>query len=1558
MKKLLSLLLAVIMVFSALLPSTLLTYATEYTAMPQSASDPVIACWGDSLTYGQGGTNAPYSSYPARLSNMTGLTVHNMGVGGETSVTIAARQGGLDIKLTEAVTIPADTSEVEISFAAYNQDGSYAGVIVPRNVSIAGWNPCTINGIEGTLSVSVNTDVSPRVLNWAKFKRTTAGTATEAAIGTEVKVAGQDIAKEADINIFFTGTNGGWNENHTNPSDTQSADLVALTDKMIAASKPGSKNLVIGLTTGGATSWSQTNEALKAKYGDHFIDAKAYLSSAEVLAEAGLTGTATPGVIPSAFVTDDSVHLNDLGYHMLAKLVYNKLVDLGYVEARTSLTTVKEAYTEADFANVSVSATATKAIVKGFGGRRGDDASIELTYNATATDPFIDFVNLSSINTTPFAIAVSLYPASNMQNFRFARGGSEYLSTTITPSMLKLNQWNRIVCYHDPTTLTSKLYINGTEVSTTCNSSFTTTRTNIRLVTYFNKTNSGAKFYYDDIAVYSGSTYVNPPVVGTQYTIDGRYINKWGTDTVATLKTKIGLGADTYNIKVYNASGTLKQDSETLAATDTVNICDGTAVLERYCMGSATSASADVTNIDHQIASYRTAAQLATLSPLYYCTTGETETGVGGRPNTDAAAKITYLSQRTTSTGAVAEGEDCFIDIPIPAADTTEPVFITVDLYPNEHYSGFQFASGGSQEITGKIPASALKLKAWNRLGLLYDPTLLTAKVYINNVLYNTYSAPTVKAINQNKFRLINWQNKTTAKNEVFYMDNIGIFSGSALLPTITESSFMINDAWLYDTIGETVNALVSGTTLNGYALKVYSSEGTLKNGADTIVSGDIIRVMFDDIIIEEYFAAGPQPPSATTIKEATGASDFSSLTASYTTASVEYGVGNAKDDDAALKFTFTGQQPGANNTIKKGTDAYINFTTSPTVHTTPFVVSASVYIPSPPQGEASQVSSIVFARGPSEAISAGITPAMLNFDEWNTLVCYHDPIKLVSKLYINGVEVPSSCKNSFTAGRNEVRIITNFVSADDSVGAEIYYDDISVVSGKLVYPYFTDCELTLDGKKIQGWKDMTVADVKDSFPLAATTYFTRVVDSTGAAKDDSAALAATDTIEIMCDNSVLARYVPGVEDYEIVGDPVLYTNGYSAGDGKFGLGTTTVKQKVGAYARDLNVYAILAQYSGDDCLVSAQVTPQTISGNDEISASITLEEVEGTTLKFYVWTSENQQPITAPVPYEAYSETEIENIVPLYEGYTTKSAAFNYDDGVWQEYILLDLFDTYGIKGTFNFISGMGEGTQPRLESRKQTQITKAKAAGDEDATNATDWIDYVKRAYIDKGHEISSHTRDHWPSHLDEGEISYASNGDELVGVSTAAEVADIKDGVTDLEGWFGTDVIGLAWPNGFGWQRDDYETALKPAMEEVGLKYARARANGTFDLPSDWYMWVPTCHHNDAPGYTNRFASLDNTGDMKCLFIWGHAYEFDTNKDDPTRNWAMIEGVMQTLAAEGDIWFATNGDIYKYVEATKLLETTTSTVKNNSAMTVYVNINGRNVALPAGETYTIGQ
>lgn len=312
-------------------------------------SRPVIACWGASITYGQGATNRDTDTFPAALGIFTGFDSYNLGIGGETQTTIASRQGGLDVKLTKDITIP-ESGSVAIEFAAYDKDGTYAGVVTPRNAALAGWNPVTINGIEGTLGVVVNNDVWPRVLKSATFTRKTAGEAVNVSAGTQMFLEAHKYNAMADIMVIAVSSNGGWSPENTTASDGQSAELITLLDKMIANCKNPDKFVIVGLTTGTSSSWTQTHAALASYYGDHFLNIKDYLVSEQALIDAGLTPTDTDkewiaaGHIPPQLINNpaptiaggtgyDNVHLNSAGYTRMGYGVYQKFIELGYCVA-------------------------------------------------------------------------------------------------------------------------------------------------------------------------------------------------------------------------------------------------------------------------------------------------------------------------------------------------------------------------------------------------------------------------------------------------------------------------------------------------------------------------------------------------------------------------------------------------------------------------------------------------------------------------------------------------------------------------------------------------------------------------------------------------------------------------------------------------------------------------------------------------------------------------------------------------------------------------------------------------------------------------------------------------------------------------------------------------------------------------------------------------------------------------------------------------------------------------------------------------------------------------
>ncbi len=82
-----------------------------------------ICTWGDSLTAGSGGSG---TTFPTVLQSLLGESykVINCGIGGENSLTIAGRQGGIPMAIKHSVELPADNSEIIIGDKGFRKTKS------------------------------------------------------------------------------------------------------------------------------------------------------------------------------------------------------------------------------------------------------------------------------------------------------------------------------------------------------------------------------------------------------------------------------------------------------------------------------------------------------------------------------------------------------------------------------------------------------------------------------------------------------------------------------------------------------------------------------------------------------------------------------------------------------------------------------------------------------------------------------------------------------------------------------------------------------------------------------------------------------------------------------------------------------------------------------------------------------------------------------------------------------------------------------------------------------------------------------------------------------------------------------------------------------------------------------------------------------------------------------------------------------------------------------------------------------------------------------------------
>ena len=169
-------------------------------------------------------------------------------------------------------------------------------------------------------------------------------------------------------------------------------------------------------------------------------------------------------------------------------------------------------------------------------------------------------------------------------------------------------------------------------------------------------------------------------------------------------------------------------------------------------------------------------------------------------------------------------------------------------------------------------------------------------------------------------------------------------------------------------------------------------------------------------------------------------------------------------------------------------------------------------------------------------------------------------------------------------------------------------------------------------------------------------------------------------------------------------------------------------------------------------------------------------------------------------------------------------------------------------------------------------------------------------------------------------------------------------VKDDQKTLQTLSGQKVEGLAYPCGL------YDDRVLSRLKALGVKYARTIENTHgFSLPEDFLRWRPTCHDHDPllPKLAREF--LQEDGELKLFYVWGHSFELD--KDDCDR-WAALEAFCQSLCGREDIWYATNLEICDYVTAYRQLQTEGGQVLNPSSIPLYVEIDGqREILAPRG-------
>jgi len=219
----------------------------------------------------------------------------------------------------------------------------------------------------------------------------------------------------------------------------------------------------------------------------------------------------------------------------------------------------------------------------------------------------------------------------------------------------------------------------------------------------------------------------------------------------------------------------------------------------------------------------------------------------------------------------------------------------------------------------------------------------------------------------------------------------------------------------------------------------------------------------------------------------------------------------------------------------------------------------------------------------------------------------------------------------------------------------------------------------------------------------------------------------------------------------------------------------------------------------------------------------------------------------------------------------TKKYFTLSFDDGTIQDIRLINLFNKYGVKSTFNLNSGLF-GTKHHINHDNI----------DVDHTEIT--ADMVHDLY--EGHEVAVHTLTH--PRLD------MCDRDKII-----REVGGDKSA---LEALCGYTIIGMAYPGGPFYN----DFVIETIKQNTGIIYARAVASHhTFNPPQNLMTWQPTCHQNDAhlSELADDFIAADNENEI-LFYLWGHSFEFDKYK-----SWYTFECFCDKISGRSDINYVTN-------------------------------------------------
>lgn len=277
-----------------------------------------------------------------------------------------------------------------------------------------------------------------------------------------------------------------------------------------------------------------------------------------------------------------------------------------------------------------------------------------------------------------------------------------------------------------------------------------------------------------------------------------------------------------------------------------------------------------------------------------------------------------------------------------------------------------------------------------------------------------------------------------------------------------------------------------------------------------------------------------------------------------------------------------------------------------------------------------------------------------------------------------------------------------------------------------------------------------------------------------------------------------------------------------------------------------------------------------------------------------------------------------------LWPGGRKKCCTLSFDDGTVEDERICRMLRERSLRATFNLNPGLF-GHSDHLE-QGELSVEHRK-------------LPRERIAEVYDGFELAVHGYTH--AHL--GRVPTA---------MVACEISRCKE---ELERIACAPVRGMAWPINY---REDDVFGAREAARACGICYGRTtrRAFGCVGLPRDFLAWDAACSYvqPELEGVLGTFLSpIPRYTEPYLLYVWGHGYEATMRGA-----WGTLESFLDRVAGHDDVWYASNIEVYDYVNAARSLVYSGSGdyLQNLRSVDVWLQVDGRPLRIPAGEVVSV--